>query len=252
MGSGGGRRRRERARPALRVAVALVEPLLLLLTRRDWQGGEHVPRRGGVVLCPNHLSHVDPLTFAHFLWRQGRSPRFLAKESLFRAPVLGAVMRGAEQIPVLRGAGSAGGAYAAALEALRGGAAVCVYPEGTITRDPDGWPMLARTGAARLGLETGAPVVPVAQWGPQELLPPYTLRLRLRPRTLVHVHAGPPVPLDDLRGRPVDAELLAEAARRITDATTALLARVRGEAPPPEPYDPRRHAGPLPGGRMPA
>ena len=224
----------------MRLAVGVLEPLLLLLTRRDWRGGENVPRAGGVVVCPNHVSYIDPLTFAHFLWRQGRSPRFLAKESLFGLPVVGAVMRGADQIPVLRESGRAAGAYAAAVAAVRSGSAVCVYPEGTITRDPDGWPMLGKTGAARIGLETGAPVVPVAQWGPQELLPAYAHRPRVRlgRRTLVRVAAGPPVDLDDLRGRPLDAELLREASLRITVATARLLAGLRGGQPPAHPYDP--------------
>jgi 1-acyl-sn-glycerol-3-phosphate acyltransferase len=147
---------------------------------------------------------------------------------------------------VPRGTERAAEALAAAVEAVRAGGAVCVYPEGTITRDPDGWPMLAKTGAARVGLATGAPVVPVAQWGPQRLLPPYTARLRVWPRTLVHVHAGPPVPLDDLRVRPLDPDVVVEAARRITEATTALLAQVRGEEPPAQPYDPARGAATTP------
>ena len=66
-----------------------------------------------------------------------------------------------------------------------------IYPEGTITKDPDLWPMIGKTGAARVALETGCPVIPIAQWGPQEILAPYSKRLRLLPPKTVHVLAGP-------------------------------------------------------------
>ena len=78
--------------------------------------------------------------------------------------------------------------------------------------------MVGKTGAARVALETGAPVVPVAQWGPQEILPPYGKRPHLFPRKTMHVWAGPPVDLDDVRGRPVDAALLHEVTERIMAA----------------------------------
>jgi hypothetical protein len=79
--------------------------------------------------------------------------------------------------------------------------------------------------------------VPVAQWGPQEILFPYGKRPRLFPRRTVHVLAGAPVDLDDLRGRPIDARLLAEATRRIMRDITGLLEQLRGEAAPVRPTD---------------
>ena len=109
---------------------------------------------------------------------------------------------------------------------------MAIYPEATLTRDPDLWPMVGKTGAARVALETGAPVIPVAQWGPQELLPPYTKRPHLFPRKTMHVWAGPPVDLDDVRGRPVDAALLREVTERIMAAITELLEEIRGEQAP--------------------
>ena len=218
--------------PVYRVAAGVLQPLLTLLTRRDWQGVEHLPPSGGVVVCANHLSHVDPLTFAHFLLDAGRPPYFLAKEELFRTPVVGQVLRGAEQIPVRRGTGDAARALAAAVDAVRDGRCVAIYPESTLTRDPDLWPMPGKSGAARIALTTGCPVVPVAQWGPQDILFPYSKRPHLLPRRTVHVLAGPPVDLDDLRGRPLSAAVLAEATRRIMSDITGLLERLRGERAP--------------------
>jgi 1-acyl-sn-glycerol-3-phosphate acyltransferase len=219
---------------AYRLAVWIVRPLLMLLTKRDWRGWEHFPRTGGFVVAPNHLSHLDPLTFAHFVFDSGHTPYFLGKEAVFRVPVVGAIVRGAQQIPVYRNSGHAAEAFRAAVAAVEAGKCVGVYPEGTLTRDPDLWPMVGKTGAARIALTTHCPVVPVAQWGPQEVLAPYSKRLRLFPRTTMHVLAGPPVALDDLYDRPLDAAVLREATERIMAAITGLLEELRGELAPAE------------------
>jgi len=220
-----------------RLVARLLRPLLVLVTRRDWRGAERLPASGGLVVCANHLSHLDPLTLADFLIDAGRPPYFLAKEELFATPVVGTVLRRAEQIPVQRGTGEARAALGAAVEAVRSGRCVAVYPEATLTRDPGLWPMAGKSGAARVALTTGCPVVPVAQWGPQEILFPYSKRPRLFPRRTVHVLVGDPVDLHDLRGRPIDARLLAEATRRIMRDITGLLEQLRGEAAPARPTD---------------
>ena len=230
-----------------RLAVVLLRPLLTVLTRRDWRGAENIPAHGGFVAVVNHVSHVDPLTFAHFVYLNGRLPRFLGKEVLFRLVFVGRVLRGAKQIPVYRESGDASKAFSAAVAAVRAGECVAIYPEATLTRDPDLWPMVGKTGAARVALETGAPVIPVAQWGPQELLAPYTKRPHFLPRKTMHVWAGPPVDLDDVRDRPVDAVLLREVTERIMAAVTALLEEIRGEQAPPVRFDPKRQGLPVTG-----
>ena len=96
---------------AYRLAVSIIRPLLMILTKRDWRGWEHLPETGGFVVAPNHISHVDPLAFAHYLYDSGRSPFFLGKESVFRVPVVGAILRGAQQIPVHRNTGQAVDAF---------------------------------------------------------------------------------------------------------------------------------------------
>jgi len=221
------------------LCIAILEPLLLAFTRRRWSGGEHLPERGGVVLAANHISHLDPLTFAHFTYAHGRLSRFLAKASVFDVPVVGRIVRSAKQIPVYRLTTDASQSFTAAVDAVRAGECVVVYPEGTITREPDLWPMSGRTGAARIALAAGVDVVPVAQWGAHEILPPYTTRPRLLPRKTVHVTAGPPVDLDDLRGQALTPALLHEATDRIMDAVTAQLEQIRGEKAPTERFDAR-------------
>lgn len=230
--------------PSYRLAVAIIRPLMLLITRRDWRGTEHLPRDRGFVACGNHLSYADPFTFAHFLVDNGCPPRFLAKEAVFRIPVGGRIVSGAGQIPVYRETADAGRAMVAAVEAVESGECVAVYPEATLTRDPDLWPMVGKTGAARIALSTGCPVIPVAQWGPQVILAPYARLPRLRRRALVHVWAGPPVDLTPWQDRPLDAQTLAGATEAILAAITRLLEEIRGERAPAQRWDPRQHGQP--------
>jgi 1-acyl-sn-glycerol-3-phosphate acyltransferase len=235
---------RRRIGPWYRLAVIVLKPPLLGLTRRNWRGAENLPRSGGFVVVVNHTSHADPFTFGHFLYENGHLPRFLTKEAVFRAPVLGRVVTGAKQIPVYRETADAAASYAAAVDAVRRGECVAIYPEGTITRDPGMWPMRGKTGAARIALATGCPVIPVAQWGAQEILPPYARWPHLLPRHDSYVSAGPAIDLTRFAGREPTFEVLSEATDLIIDAITALLADIRHEPPPEVRYDPRTAGGP--------
>ena len=221
------------------VAVGILKPLLLLLTEPRWSDGEHVPARGGVVIAANHISHADPFTFALFVYDQGRLPHFLAKSELFAIPLARRLLAATGQIPVHRMTADAAHAFSAAVASVRAGKAVVVYPEGTLTRQPDLWPMVGKTGAARIALASGAPFVPVAQLGAHEILYPYAARPTLRLRMPVQTRAGAPVDLDDLRGRPLTPELTSEATERIMTAITVLLEELRGERAPEERFDHR-------------
>jgi len=212
------------------VAIDLLWPVIMLFTRPVWRGLRNIPRTGPVLLVSNHLSYIDPVTVTAFVLASGRVPRYLAKAELWRGPVRH-VMAGGRHIPVDRDGGGAGG-YRQALQALAGQECVMVFPEGTLTGDPDGWPMAAQAGAARMALRTGAPVVPIAHWGGQRFLPPSARLPRLLPRTTIHITAGPPVDLDDLRGGRLTAEVLDTATKRIMSAVTAQLADIRGDQPP--------------------
>jgi 1-acyl-sn-glycerol-3-phosphate acyltransferase len=218
----------------------IVRPMMMLLTRRDWRGAENFPTNGGFVVCPNHISHVDVFAFSHFLYDNGHPPFFLAKSGVFRIPIIGRLLTSAQQIEVQRGTSHAAQAFVAAVAAVQDGKCVPIFPEGTLTRDPQLWPMTAKTGAARVGLTTGCPVIPVAQWGPQEILAPYGRRLSLFPRKTMCMLAGPPVDLSDLYDRPLVAATLHEATDRIMDAITRQLETLRGEQAPATRFDARR------------
>ncbi|MBA2809230.1 1-acyl-sn-glycerol-3-phosphate acyltransferase [Streptomyces sp. KM273126] len=222
-----------------RFAAVLCKPPLVVLLKRDWRGMENIPAAGGFITVVNHNSHVDPVAYGHFQYNTGRVPRFLAKSGLFKKGFVGAAMRGTGQIPVYRESSDALSAFRAAIEAVERGECVAFYPEGTLTRDPGLWPMAGKTGAARVALQTRCPVIPVAQWGANLLLPPYAKKANVLPRKTHHVLAGPPVDLSRFYDQEMTPELLKEATEVIMAAITAQLEIIRGEKAPETPYDPK-------------
>jgi 1-acyl-sn-glycerol-3-phosphate acyltransferase len=208
--------------------------------KHDWQGQENIPREGGVIVAANHLSYADVLAVALYCDQAGRYPTFLAKSGLFKIPVLGPILVRLGQLPVYRGQADAALVLRDAEQGVKNGACVLFYPEATVTRDPDMWPMVAKTGVARLALATGAPVIPVAHWGAQNVLPYGSFRLRLIPRRLVKVIAGPPVDLSEFDGQPIDTKNMRAATDKIMADVTALVAKLRNEEPPAEPYHPAK------------
>ncbi len=223
-----------------RVGIAILKPPATLLTRRESTGTEFVPS-GGVILASNHISLGDPVVLTEFvLYDVGRAPRFLAKREMFRGNgLVPRVMRGAGQIPVDRHAPDASRALDPAVAALAAGELVVIYPEGTVTRDPGGWPMRARTGVARLALLSGAPVLPVAQWGAKDVVEGYRRNgLRVR-RHLVQFRVGPPVDLSAWLGKELDGQVLREATEAVMAGVTAELEALRGERAPEQVHDPR-------------
>jgi 1-acyl-sn-glycerol-3-phosphate acyltransferase len=225
-----------RRTPVYTVAKAVVPPLIRFWVRLDCQGLLNVPREGPVIIAANHISYFDPLCLGVCIDAAGRQVRFLAKSELYRNPVLGAVLRGAGQIPVYRDTRDAGQALVEAVAAMRDGAAVAIYPEGTTTRNPDFSPMKAKNGVARLAALTGAPVVPVGQWGAHLLFARGKLGPFRRGIPVV-VRAGPPIDL----GLKPDAPLAAvnQAKDRVMDAIAGLVEEVRKDWSPPDWYQRR-------------
>src|SRR5580692_8875000 len=220
-------------------SVIVLRLLLRLLMSHEWQGKENFPGTGGVILTPNHLSYADWPTIALFSDAYGhRYPVFMIKSAVFEIKVLGPLLRKLGQLPVYRGRSDAGLVLRQAEQALRGGACVVVYPEGTATRDPDLWPMAGHSGAARLALTTGAPVIPIAHWGAQDILPYGSKRPHLFPHKTVRMVAGPPVDLSKYQGQRLSASTLRAATADIMADITALLAKIRQQTPPAVPYDP--------------
>lgn len=190
---------------------------------------ERMPQTGPVIIVLNHVSHLDPFLVAKFVLDVGRTPRFMAKESIFKVPALGGLMRWMGHIPVRRGSTDAAQALSAAVSALERGGAIVMHPEGTVTRDPEGWPMAGRTGAARLAIQVpGVPVVPVAQWGVQEQFDLYKKKIKLIPRPRHVISVGEPVDLSAFRDCEPTSAVLHEMTDVIMQRLRADVAEVRG------------------------
>jgi 1-acyl-sn-glycerol-3-phosphate acyltransferase len=232
---------------AFKLGASIMRPILNAIVKRDWRGAEKLPKNGPAIVVCNHLSYLDPLTFSHFLYNNGRAPRYLGKESVFRIPVIGWVIKGAGQIPVSRESKDAIKGYEHAIAVLKAGHLLGVYPEGTLTRDEDLWPMKGKTGVARLALQTGVPVYPCASWGPEKVIPPYGKKIKLFPRTKVSVIMGDPVDLSKWQGRAEDPSAVEEATEAIMDEITKLLEVIRGEKAPAERFDPKKSSLPRTG-----
>ena len=217
----------------------ILRPGIRMMMRLDWHGKENIPADGPVILAANHLSYMDIFAVSLFADSARRYPVFLAKSSLFTIPFVGRAITRLGQLPVYRGQADAALVLKQAAElAAKNSACVIFYPEATVTRDPDQWPMVAKTGVARLALEQNIPVVPIAHWGAQRILPYGKFVPKLLPRKTVQVVAGPPVDLSEFAGQPLSNAVLRPATDKIMTAVTALLGGLRGQQPPAEFYHP--------------
>lgn len=227
------RRRSEKLGFWWRLTWLLLYAPVGVITKLRYHGMERIPRTGPAIVIVNHISHVDPTLLARFIVDCGRLPRFLAKKSIFDVPVIGHVMTKLGQIPVNRGTAAAADSLAAAVDALHKGHVVVMHPEGTVTRDPQWWPMSARTGAARLALlAPDVPVIPIGQWGVQEMVDLYHKKVRLIPRKEHHILVGEPLDLRRFEGAAPTAETLRTVTDMMMSAVRGLVAELRGEPAP--------------------
>lgn len=196
-----------------RIVRAILVPLLRLGWRWRFLDLHKIPATGPVIVAANHLSYFDP--FGHVLCvdAAGRVQRVFAKAELFKNPLLRGILRGSRMIPVQRGSGEQG-PIDAARTALADGDVVVLYPEATLTKRPDLMPMEGKTGVARLALSTGVPVVPVAIWGSQWVIPQGSRRVRGF-RKLVMLKVGDPMDFSDLQGRDEDPDVRRDVTDRV-------------------------------------
>lgn len=223
-----------------RTFAYLLIPFMELVGRYRTVGAENLPASGAVVVAPNHYSDIDPIVIGYALYKLKRMPRFLAKASLFKIPVLGWMLAKAEQVPVQRAGGHGADPLAAAKRVAEAGHAVVIYPEGTLTRDPELWPMRGKLGAVRTALDAGIPLIPVVSWGAQKILPRYG-KISLFPRKEVTVVFGVPLDLSEWHGRSGDGKALAAATLLLMNTLAGMVGELRGETPPVERWDPSAH-----------
>ena len=225
---------------AFTVCARILIPVLNAISKHEWTGAEKIPKTGPAIVASNHISYADVLFLTQFLYLNGRAPRYIGKQSLFQIPIIGRILFAAEQIPVNRESGDASKALDHAIACLKAGHLIGVYPEGTLTRDENLWPMVAKTGIARLAIITQTPVIPVIGWGPQKVLPPYSKKVHMWPRTRIIYHAGDPIDLSPWYGKFEDQQALVEATALVMKTLTTMLEEVRGEKAPSAIFDPHQ------------
>lgn len=208
-----------------------------MFTRPHWYGAHNLPAEGGFIVAANHVAKLDSMSILHFLVGQGIAGKILVKSELLDAPVIGPILKEVKMIPVSRSGDGGEDSLAEAVKAIEAGEVVVIFPEGTLTRDPEEWPMKGKTGVARLALRTGAPVIPAGQWGMSKILPRYSKHLRLLPRQDVWVSAGAPVDLSQWLGKEEDHEVLTQATAAIMKGITSELELLRGETAPEKIFD---------------
>ena len=174
----------------------MLVPFLGVWFRWSIEGLGNIPPSGPVILACNHVSYLDPLAIGYAVVRAGRRPRFLTKSELFQDRRIGWILRATRQIEVRRGTTEASIALTHALDALRRGEVVVIFPEGTVTMDPDLKPMAARSGAVRLALASHAPLIPCAVWGTANVWPKGNYAKRWRPGQTILVRVGRPMEIE--------------------------------------------------------
>jgi 1-acyl-sn-glycerol-3-phosphate acyltransferase len=209
------------ARPRDHVYPSVIRTVLTLFRafgfRFDMRGVEHLPPSGGAVLASNHVSYFDFMFVGLTGWRRGkRLVRFMAKEAVFRHRVSGPLMRGMHHIPVDRAAGAA--AYRHAVDALRRGELVGVFPESTISRSFVPRPL--KSGAARMAQEAGVPLIPVVVWGGQRV---WTTGRRPVWKRRVPISIWVDEPMSRIAGETA-AELTDRLAQRLRELVDEVLA----------------------------
>ena len=228
--------------PKWRVIAGIALPLMGLISSIRVRGEENVPAEGPFIVAPCHFSAIDPVVMGVGVWKAGRVPRFMAKSSLFTIPVLGQILRSLGQIPVEReGTQRALGPMKAARTLAKEGHGVIIYPEGTLTRDPELWPMRGKTGAVRMALESNIPLIPAAHWGTADLMPRYSGKIRLFPRSPIQVLIGKPLDMSRFEGKVRDQKLLAEATDYLMQAIADLQSQLRGIPAPEKRWNPAEH-----------
>ncbi|MBM9432870.1 lysophospholipid acyltransferase family protein [Flaviflexus equikiangi] len=207
---------------AMRILSGPVIAFTRSIQRLDVRGADNIPA-GPVIFVSNHTSHLDGFVVAVSIYEAGVPPRFVAKKELFRGP-LGAFLRLIQQIEIDRD--QPGGAIEHLATVLDRGDSLIIFPEGTFTHDPAGWPMRGKTGIARLAeLRPDVPIIPVAHWGNERLIHQWTGRIRfsriLRRSEHVIVSFGPPLALS--------GDTYQEQADSVMTALAYEVARLRDE-----------------------
>lgn len=212
--------------PTYRAIVAVARPAFFGMGYKfTFKGRHHVPRWGGAVMAVNHTAYPDFLFAGMAARRRHRWVRFMAKKSIWSNSKTGPIMRGCKHIPVDRHAGAE--SYRLAVQALKDGEIVGVYPEATMSRSFEIKEL--KNGAARMAQEAGVPILPTIVWGAQRIWTKDVPKNIGRTKTPIHVTVGDPIhvgPNDDVAAK---TEELRAVMKRILDETIAAYPKLEGD-----------------------
>jgi 1-acyl-sn-glycerol-3-phosphate acyltransferase len=225
MGDGGGRS----VEPWYVICKAVAIPPVKFWFNWRFEDLDRIPASGPAIVAANHISYLDPFANGYAVMKAGRRPRFLAKDDLFKIPVVGTAIHGAGQIPVDRGSGGSAPLVSAA-KALEDGEVVVIYPEGTVTKQPDSLPMEGKTGVVRLSLMSGVPVTPMASWGGQAVWQK-SGKGSLKFGRPIWVKVGEPIDFNERAAEVNDRDALHEMTGELIAALTALVVDLRERYP---------------------
>ena len=228
--------------PVLGLVAFFLIPVVRLMFGLRVKGLEKLPKSGSYVLVSNHVTNVDALAVAYFVYvKLNRAPHFLAKEGLFRLPLIGKILLAAGQIPVYRTSGQRNDEpLRVAHEYLKRGHMIAIFPEGTLTRDPGLWPMRGKSGAVRLALDTNVPVYPIAHWGSHHILPTYGSKFRPGFWKRVDVTVGNEIDLTEFRNKKLTPDELRVATEKVMVEITHLVEQLRSEKAPEHRWSPEQ------------
>lgn len=229
----------------IRLLANILRPFVRFLYKIELTGTENLPKSGGYVLAANHVTTLDALAVAYMMYfRLHRAPHFLAKEGLFRTPIVGPVLLACGQIPVFRSGRNNTDPMQSAYDVLNAGHIIGIFPEGTLTREPNQWPMRARTGAIRLSLETGVPIIPVGQWGTEAVMETYSSKIRPKPWHKVRIVIGKPISMEPYKDKKMSTDDLVELSDQVMVEITKIVEDIRGEKAPAKRFVPSEHGLP--------
>ena len=214
--------------PTYGLARAIVLPWFKFWFRCHFEGLENIPKEGPALLAFNHIAFLDPFAAAYVVDKVGRRPRFLGKSELFQDKRIGWILRGAGQIEVKRGTREAPMALDHAVDALKRGEVIVVFPEGTITTDPDLNPMAAKTGISRMALQARVPITPCAVWGTANVWPKDYRKHMWPPRQDILVRIGTPM---ETHGDPDSRDDWRRVGEQLMERIGILLAGLRPAVP---------------------
>lgn len=225
---------------AVLIIGTVLAPIIRMFFKVEVTGAEKLPKSGAYIITPNHATNMDGFAVAYFIYKRlGRGPHFFAKEALFNIPLVGKILLAGGQIPVFRKGGQRNDdSFKIANSYLQAGHSICIYPEGTLTREPNLWPMRGKTGAIRVALNSGVPVYPIAHWGSEQVMGRYSSKFRPGFWKKVQILVGDEIDLAKYRKDNLSPEELLAATEHVMRSITALVEKLRGEKAPETLWDP--------------